>query len=445
MNSDEAIKPISRSVVAIAIIAGALAIIVRWYFVTHAQVLQPLYQGSGAGNAGEYYRYAWNMIHHSVFSADDIGTVDPKADTFRDPAYPVFLAVGMLVTDNYDRWYAIVLLTQAALGGIAVACTTLAVRDAMPPWLLATGATAMALWPHLVAIPAYVLSENLTAFFCAITALALGEAARRQSMTYTVIGGLALALGALTNSVLAPLFVPLAIILAWKRAMSRGHLIVFMTVAAVPILAWGIRNSTVPGPFSSSYRAEVNFVQGSWPTYHAATQLWVRNDAAGLPTINAIDQEIDALHTNRALGLKLMAARMSRAPLTYMAWYLEKPALLWGWEIGLGAGGIYPYPTRNSPFMTNPVMKAVEAVSFIFNGILAILALAGVIVVGMQRRPPAAILALAAIAAWVTVVYGVLQSDARYSIPYRTAEIALACVAIAACVRLAARHKAPTR
>jgi hypothetical protein len=435
----------TRAAMFVALLAGVMAVIVRWYFVTDAQVLQPLYQGAGAGNAGEYYRYAWNMIHHGVFSADDLGSANPTPDTFRDPAYPAFLALGMLVTENYDRWYAIVLLTQATLGGITVACTTLAARDAMPTWLLAMGATAMALWPHLVAIPAYVLSENLTAFFFAITALALGEAAQRASMTYAVVGGLALALAALTNSVLAPLFVPLAIVLAWKRAIPRKHLLVFMVVVAVPILAWGIRNSTIQGPFSSSYRAEVNFVQGSWPTYHAATQLWARHDPAGVPTIHAIDREIDALHTDRTLGLKLMAQRMSRAPGTYLAWYLGKPALLWGWEIGLGAGDIYPYPTRNSPFVTNPVMKAVEAFSFIFNGVLALLALVGVIVVGMHHRASAAMLMLAATAVWVTVIYGVLQSDARYSIPYRTGEIALACVAVAAAVGRARRTKIPNR
>jgi hypothetical protein len=445
MNMNAVNNSSAKAAVTIAALAGVLAIVVRWYFVTHAQVIQPLYQGAGAGNAGEYYRYAWNLVHHGLFSADDLSNANPRPDTFRDPAYPVFLALGMVATDNYDHWYAIVLLTQVVFGGITVACTALAARDAMPTWLLASGATTMALWPHLVAIPAYVLSENLTAFFCAITALTLGEAARRQSITYTLVGGLALSLAALTNSVLAPLFLPLAIVLAWKRAIPRRHLLIFMAVVAVPIIAWGIRNSTIQGPFSSSYRAEVNFVQGSWPTYHAATQLWVRHDPAGVPTIDAIDREIDTLHTNRALGLRMMARRMGRAPGTYIAWYLGKPALLWGWEIGLGAGDIYPYPTRNSPFVTNPAMKVVEAVSFIFNGVLALLALAGVILVGMRRRPSAGMITFSATAVWVTLVYGVLQSDARYSIPYRTAEIALACVAIAACVNTATRKKAATR
>jgi hypothetical protein len=75
-------------------------------------------------------------------------------------------------------------------------------------------------------------------------------------------------------------------------------------------------------------------------------------------------------------------------------------------------------------------MKAVEAVAYILNGVLAAMALAGIIIVARRRDPSAALLTFAAMAAWVTLVYGVLQSDARYSTPYRPAEIALACVAV---------------
>jgi 4-amino-4-deoxy-L-arabinose transferase-like glycosyltransferase len=435
----------SKSAIAIALLAGLLALLVRWYFVTHAQVMQPLYREAGWGDAAEYYRYAWHLVHHGLFSSDAIGVANPKSDSFRDPVYPVFLALGMIVTEDYDRWYALILLTQAAMGGITVACAAWTLRDVLPTWLVAVAATTMALWPHLVVIPAYVLSENLGALFFAITVLALGEAARKRSLAYTMVGGVALALAALTNSVLAPLFIPLALVLAWKRMMPRRHLLVFAAVVAVPALAWGIRNASIQGPYSPLFRAEINLVQGSWPTYHVASHLWAKHDPAGIQTIDAINLEIATLHIDHALGLEHMAQRMSHTPGTYLAWYLGKPALLWGWEIGLGAGDIYPYPTRNSPFITNPAMKAVEAVTFVCNGVLALLALAGVIVVALHRRPSAAVLTIAVTAVWVTLVYGVLQSDPRYSIPFRTGEIALACVAAAAAVNWVRHRRAAAR
>jgi hypothetical protein len=422
----------SRGATAVVVLATLLALFVRWYFVTHAQVLQPLDRDSSWGDAGQFYRYAWNLVHHGIFSTASPGSAPPLPDSFRDPGYPAFLAIGMAITSSYDHWFTLIILAQVALGGIAVACTTLAIRDAVPTWLLGVAATLMALWPHMVSIPAYVLSENLTAPLCAVTALALREAAVRRSPVWAASGGMALALAALTNAVLAPLAIVLALAFAWKRTMPRRLLLVFVAAAAVPLLAWSIRNAGLSVLLSPSMRAEINLVQGSWPTYHSATQLASVEDPVGVQTVDAINLEIATLHDDRAKGLRLMVERMSHAPGTYIAWYLRKPALLWGWEIGLGSGDIYMYPTRNSPFITNPVMKAVEAVTFIFNGVLAALALAGVIVVARKRTPSAAMITFAVIAAWVTAVYGLLQSDARYSTPFRPAEISLACVAVLA-------------
>jgi hypothetical protein len=421
----------------IAIMGGVLGVVIRWYFVTHTQVLAPLDAENGRGDAAEYYRYAWNLVHHGIFSGDVAGDAHPHSDSYRDPAYPAFLALLMSLTRNYDQWYAAVLLSQAVLGGLTVSFALLAVRNALPIALLIPAAIAMVLWPHLVSIPAYVLSENLTAFACALSALAIGEAARRNSIPFTVAAGLGLAVAALANAVLAPLIVPLVGILAWKRAMPLRSLLLLSGIVLAPLLAWGIRNAQLPTTISSSFRAEINLVQGSWPTYHMASQLWGRGDPVGIQTIDAITKEIAILHADRRQGLKVMAERMSKAPGTYALWYLRKPTLLWGWEIGLGAGDIYAYPTRNSPFITNPLMRSIEAFAYIFNGVLALCALIGAAIVLRSRHPDTALLVLTVTCLWITLVYWVLQSDSRYSIPYRPAEIALACVAIyALAVRL---------
>jgi 4-amino-4-deoxy-L-arabinose transferase-like glycosyltransferase len=419
----------ARAPVAIAIVAGVLALGVRWYFATHAEVLQPLSRDPFWGDAGQYYRYALNIFHHGVFSLTPPGAGAPVPDSFRDPGYPAFLALGMALTHSYNQWYSLVILSQVVLGGITVACATLAIRGVLSNGLLAVAAGAMALWPHLVSTPAYVLSESLTAVFCATAALALREAADRRSSIWAAAGGLSLAIAALTNGVLSPLVVILALVFVWKRTLPRRALWTFALVTAVPLFAWGLRNAGISSTLSPAMRAEINFVQGSWPTYHAAGQLAGANDPVGIQTIDAINAEIANLHADHAKGLLEITARMRRSPGTYLTWYLGKPALLWGWSIGLGSGDIYMYPTHNSPFVTQPVMRAIEAVAFIFNGVLAALALVGAILVAMQREPPAGMLVFAVTAAWVTIAYAVFQSDARYSTPFRPAEIALACLA----------------
>lgn len=434
-----------RTTVAIALMAGSLALVMRWYFVVHAQVMQPVYLNSWQGDGEEFYRYAWHLVHEGMFSSDLTGVAHPKPDSFRDPGYPGFLALWMLLTDSYGDWYVSVLMSQVVLGGIAVTCTLLAIRDAVPTWILAIAGVAMALWPHLVVLPGYILSENITTPMFAIAVFALGEAARRRSVMYTIVSALALSAAALANSVLAPLVFPLLLVFAWKKLMSRQQMIIFALVALAPVFGWSLRNTTIEGPFSSSFRAEVNLVQGSWPTYHTASQLLARHDPIGMQTIDAINLEIATMHFNRVQGLHVMSERMTRDPAIYIKWYLGKPALLWGWEISLGSGDIYAYPTRHSPFITNPTMKTIEAIAFAFNGVIALLALAGVVIATASRSSSAPVMAFAVTVVWVTLVYGVLQSDARYSIAYRLAEISLASTAVAAAVDYARARLTQTR
>lgn len=419
-----------RAAWVVAIVGGLLAIALRWYVVTQVRVLQPLDLAGDWGDAAEYYRYAWNLVHHGMFSIDMAGIPHPEPDGYRDPGYPVYLAFWMALTDSYDSWYAAVLISHACLGGITVACTVLALRNSFPTWLLWVVGLGTALWPHAVIMTTYVLTENLSAPLFAIAVLALSEAVARQSTGMTLCAGVTLAVAALTNAVLGPLVLLVAAAFAWRRNLPRRHLFILVVAAVLPLAAWQIRNTTVPQVISAKLRAEMNLVQGSWPTYHTAMQLYSRHDPAGIQTMAAINNEIAIMNQDRARGLALMAERMGSAPGTYLAWYAGKPALLWGWEIGLGSGGIYIYPTRNSPFITTPWLKTIEGIAYVLNGPIALLALVGTILSLVRRNSSTTLLVFGITATWITVLYGVLQSDSRYSIPFRGAEIALASAAV---------------
>ncbi|MGF6493016.1 4-amino-4-deoxy-L-arabinose transferase-like glycosyltransferase [Luteibacter sp. 621] len=427
-------SPAHRTSLGAAAIIGAagavIAVAMRWYFVTHAQVFQPLDSAGETVDAIEYYRYAWNLVHHHVFSQAAAGVPIPTADSYRDPGYPLFLAFFMCLTHSYDGWYASVLLAQAFLGGLSVACMTLAARDTLPRWALAVVALTMALWPHCVSITAYALSENLTAPLWALAVLTLRTAITRHSASFTVAAGLALAAASLTNAALSPLVVPLALALSWKKQMRPRLLFILLVVAIAPVAAWNMRNALVATGQSSSFRAQINLVQGSWPTYHLATQLDAHHVAEGTQTVEAINSEIWAMRADPMTGFRMMGARMGGRPGTYLAWYLSKPALLWGWQIGLGAGDIYVYPTRDSPFLTHPGWRIMEGIAFGLNQVIAALALAGLMLTLWRRATDAALVAIAVTLAWITLIYGILQSDPRYAIPFRAGEFVLAAAAI---------------
>lgn len=416
----------SRLPAALALFGALLAVAARWYFVTHAHTYQPDDGPGFWGDGAEYYHYAWNLAHHHLFTQDAPGTLHPAADSFRDPGYPVFLALLMAFTDSFQGWYAAALISHAILGGVTVACLVLALRNALPMWALAAIAVGTALWPHSVSIALYTFSENLAAPLWAMAALSVREAAVRGSVAWTVAAGLCLAAAGLTNAVLAPLVLVLAAAMAWKRTLPVRLLALLVAVALAPVLAWSIRNTTVAAGQSSSHRIAMNLVQGSWPTYQLAAQLDARHVPEGTETMAAIGDEIRALDTAPGTGLRMIWQRIGSSPGSHIAWYASKPALLWGWQVGLGTGDIYLAPTGNSPYITQPLWRGTEAVAFALNYVIGLLALAGLVVTLARRNPDVSLLVFAVTVTWLTFVYGVLQSDPRYSTPFRGAEIALA-------------------
>src|SRR6185312_9379535 len=80
---------------------GLFAFGVRYYYVTHAQVFQPVNQANVRGDAVEYYNYAANLAAHDVFSKARPSTFPLIGDSFRDPGYPFFLAGWMKV---FPQW-----------------------------------------------------------------------------------------------------------------------------------------------------------------------------------------------------------------------------------------------------------------------------------------------------------------------------------------------------
>lgn len=406
------------------LVVGALALGLRWYYVTHAVVYHPI-----RGDAVQYHAYAWNLAHKGVFSMAAPGTPGATPDSFRDPGYPVFLACLMKLFPGFDAWYAAVLTLQCLLGALTVVMLQDAGRGWLPDrWLIGAG-VLMAVWPHSVTMTSYVLSETLFGFLCATAFWWLARGLRRPTVWRFAASGLAFGLAALTNAILLPFAALVAAALLWRRTVRpRVALVLLVASLALPA-AWSVRNLQLPPAASSSGRALLNLVQGSWPEYHSAYRLAVSGDPQGQQIMQAIGQESDLMLAAPAAGARHMAARMGVAPLHYLAWYLSKPALLWGWSIRMGQGDIYVYPTVFSPYAENPVMRAMAAICQSINPLLMLLALAGLLLT-MRRSTPGAIgLPVAVLAAYVTLVYSVLQAEPRYNIPFRGFECLLAAYA----------------
>jgi len=416
---------------------GLCALLIRVYYISHAAVDHPI-----RGDATQYFAYAWNLAHHGIFSKAQPGSAVILPDSFRDPGYPVFLALWMNVSEDGLSWYWHVLMSQGLLGALTVVLLTNAARGWLPDrWLVATG-LLMAVWPHGVSINGYLLSETLYGFLCALAFSLLVIAVRRTSIGWIAAAGGIFSLAALTNAVLLPFAPLLAIYLAIRRRAPR-RLIVTLAVSALLIPAcWSVRNMQLPPSASSSGRAMTNLVQGSWPEYHPSYRAMANGSLEGLRTYRAIQHEADIAIANPAEGLSRMKARMAAAPMHYLAWYLSKPALLWDWGIRIGEGDIYVYPTHSSPFLQNPVLRALASLCWGINPLLMLLAFIGCLsLLWPNARKTSASEAAGLLLLYVTFVHSVLQAEPRYSIPYRGFEILVASIGLQQMVRYFVRKK----
>ena len=317
--------------------------LIREYFVLVTIVDSPI-----RGDIREYVAYAWNMLHSGTFSHVWPGTGTPVPDAYRGPGYPAFLALWMWIAP--DGWYLLSLHAQSLAGALTVAATTLLARHWLAPkWALSAG-LLLALWPHHIAATGSLLTEVLFGFLLIVALLLSGEALKRRSTWFATSSGLAFSAAALTSLVSLPFPLFLAA-LFWRERLPRAACALLALALLAPAM-WAMRDVPAPGADMPG-RTEMNLIQGSWPEYHVAFHY--RNvDPVARDIMASMSAEIALLATDPETALATVSSRLGRHPGRYLAWYLiEKPFLLWDWDIRIGAGDVYFHPPHKSPLESN--------------------------------------------------------------------------------------------
>ncbi|UXY14965.1 glycosyltransferase family 39 protein [Chitiniphilus purpureus] len=417
----------------------ALALLLRLMHVLIADVDSPV-----RGDAIQHVSYAWNLLHHGVFSSVPPDTGPVIADSFRDPGYPLFLAAVMALTPDWDAWYQTVLLLQVLLGVATVAGVLVLGRRLLPPGMALLAGLLAAVWPHHVVISGYLLTETLFGTLLVLALLLFSQAAARQRLRWWIAAGLGFGCAAMVNAVLLPFALLLGLVLLWQRRADRRQVLALIAVAALLPALWGARNATLATGLGSTDRALMNFVQGSWPDYHSSWREGLAGVAAGQRTQARINEEIDLLRRDRAQGLATMGARLAADPGRHIGWYLiHKPFLFWDWDIRMGYYDIFVYPTANAPFQNKAPWMALAAVFRAINPFLTgltLIALAcGALALLRRLRTGAptladprdtTIAALLLLLLFGFLVYWTLQAEPRYAIPFRPLQCLLLAVAM---------------
>ena len=417
-----------------------LALVLRWHYVYTTIVPAPL-----SGDAGQYYVYAWNLVHHGVFSLSPAGSQTITPDNYRDPGYPFFLALWIKTLGANQTSYEAMLLCQALLGALTVGINMLISRQ----WLSISWTTAagllMAIWPHGIAINGFLLTETLSGFLCSLGLLFWARACGTQRHGPALASGLFFGMAALTNAVLQPFGMLLAAFIALRAPSLRKICLTLALASAILPAAWTLRNAHIPPAdihFSSKGRALQNLVQGSWPDYHSAWRASKFGDdrtrEKATTTLDAMNREYDLLLTSTHEGTRQILFRLGQHPFAYLVWYVaKKPYELWGWDVEIGEGDLYPYPVSHSPFQTSAAWIALAALCHTVNPLLFVLALACVPLIWWWPvshkisnlcQP---LMSVIGMLVFVTLIYAALQAEPRYSIPFRSQEIMLAFTALA--------------
>ena len=427
---------------------GLLALLA--FAVRESYVLATIVDVPMRGDIREYVACAWNLVTHGVFSST-LPPHPPVADSYRMPGYPWLIALGMKLFPQdpswaqLGGWHPFVVQVQVLLGTATCVLTALLARHWLgAAWSIAAG-LLLALWPHHIAATNTMLSEVLFGFVLIAGLYAFARAMQGQRPAWHAAAGAAFGYAYLVNPLIL-LFPPaLALWVLWKRQPRCAAIL--LGVFLVPVLAWSIRNAGLPpaAAHGSAQRATLNFVQGSWPNYHAAANH--RRDPVASAIMREIGAETRELQESPGAGLARVWRRMADDPAFHAEWYLAKPWLLWGWQIRLGATETSVLGTRHSPLERNPVLRGIVSLYRAANPYLTTLMLAcalALVVAGLRRRGNAAAFATGALALYLTLVHEVFQAEPRYATAYRGIEAALLVTALAWLVNAASRLRDQT-
>jgi len=426
----------------LSIFAAALAI--RLGYIFTAEVDKPF-----AGDAGQYFRIAINLVRHGVFSTAIPGNEAPLPDTYRAPGYPAFVAIPFAITGSIDSSYWVVLICQALFGALSAVVVFRLCQRWLTTNYASVAALLVAFWPHLITQGGYILTESVFGAAVMVSILMVVRAVEADRPAAYLAAGVSFSVAVLVNQMLALLVLLLIPMLVRRRGWSPALL--FLAAATCLPLAWAVRDARTQSPvaLSSGARFFENVVVGMEPDFYRyyADQ----NDALGVAARKRVqlDQALYARDKNAAY--RQVFTRLFDNPFHYVEVFARKPLLLWAWSIAGGGGDIYLYPMISSPFETNGVYRSIAAICHGLNLPMAIAAASMVFLLLLARwRAPLAngelgLAICALVFCYATGVYTLLSPDVRYATPFRAVEIILAVTFLARTLGYVEASRARTR
>jgi hypothetical protein len=387
--------------------AAAAGFAARLCFALFYWVGQPLTQ-----DERDYLALARSLVQGDGFAYPaDEPSQGTSARFDRPPAYPLFLAT-LGVGTRGDAVPARVKVAQAFVGAIGVWLIGAIACRAWNPRAGVVAAWIAAIYPPLVFLPAYALSETLYSTLALGAARVLDEVAAQPRSRGAVVAGVLLGAAILVRPAML-VFLPLLV--WWYRGAPRRRAGAIVLAAALAVVApWTMRNALVLHRFVPvAAEGGVNFWIGNHPLASGD------GDMAANPEVKRAEIRFREAHPGRTPS--------ELEPLYYRAavdGIIAHPA----WWLGLEARKLFYtfVPTGASYRLHSPKYYAASAVSWL---VLLPLAAAGGWYGRRSLRPPAALwlMALAAIVSGL-----IFFPQERYRIPVIDPALIVTAAALAA-------------
>jgi len=410
---------------AVLCLVFSIALYLRFYYVN--QTVDDIYV---ARDAEHYVNYGKNLIHHRTFSYQGDKS-PPIPDSFRSPGYPIFIALALKISGEYD-YLKTALYSQAFLSAALVPLTFVIGTFFLsnPAAVLASGLVAIN--PHLITTSACVLTETLFSFLLLFAIYVFQLWQRNESFWLGGISAILFGFSFLTNE--TALFLPFIIVfvLALAKHFQIGNvsicknsiaLIVFLSIYSIFPVSWWLRgyyNVPVNAPKGSD-RALVTMSHGAYPGFIYKDTRYKRFPYREDPQQPVFGSSL----TNFS---KILWSRVQNEPFKYVTWYLVgKPYYLWSWNIIQGAGDIYLNPVQSDLFVEQRsaayVKKGMRILHFPLL-ISALLSIPFTLVIVRSTRNPVRYLGRVAlvpmiVCVYFTIIYTIFAPWPRYSIPLR--------------------------
>lgn len=217
----------------------------------------------------------------------------------RAPGYPAFLAL-LHVTKPVEYVPSRIKIAQAVVGAVGVWLIAAIARRTAGERAALAAAAAAALYPPLVWLPAYALSEALCSTLMVGAALALDASSEPRGAEHVRPVALVLAAGLTGAAILVRpamvFFVPFAaawlVARPWRASAGAGvaRAAIFVTVAALCVLPWMARNHRVYGRWMIASEGGVTFWTGNHPLARG------EGDLATNPELKRADLAFRAAH-----------------------------------------------------------------------------------------------------------------------------------------------------